>query len=182
MEQQDNDNINKELRVPTPDEKIMGLIADSIIQCSFYFNRCRGLLSPEETLSLSNNDKVIVRVGSLYDVISAQLGLVTNSKSLVYHKNPDDFDLLQEYSINLKECEQAIITADRTQNLADDFMGVRNRNNSADEINYLTRNFFYMMEDLEELFDRINRVLLRNGLLMQMSKHTDKRRKQSEVF
>jgi hypothetical protein len=65
----------------------------------------------------------------------------------------------------LRHCEQAIIIADKTKSVDDDFIVTKVDNNSGEEKNELTRNFYDMLEDLESSYEQIYLLMLTNKIV-----------------
>ena len=162
---------DKEIQFQTPADKIANMLVDSIAKCNFYLSRGRCLLTPEEEVSLSRNQKVSIQVGMLPKIIAAEQELIRNASAPIHTKainkeEPNDYTILMEYKDILKEMQKAIVKARRTRRLDDDFMIWTNPHESnAERINDLTENFDEMIEDQEDLFVLIQSMLLKNGLL-----------------
>jgi len=161
MEEQNN----KEARFQTSAEKFASLIADSLIECNRRFRICRGLLSPEQELTLSNNQQVVIQVDGLLDLINSQKELITNGRAAISHLSENDHKKLIELLRALRYFEKLYINASQNKLPADDFMQSIDSHGCYPHVNRLTENFYDMMEELEESFESISMILLKNGLL-----------------
>jgi len=179
--------INKEIQFRTPADKIAGMLVDSIAQCNFYLSRGRCLLTPEEEVSLSRNQKVSIQVGMLPKIIAAEQELIRNASAPIHtkvmdKKEPNDYTILMEYKDILKDMQRDIVKARRTRRLDDDFMIWTNPHESnAERVNDLTENFDEMIEDQEDLFVLIQSMLLKNGLLAPVAQDAPRRGKLNEL-
>lgn len=170
---------NKEVKFQTGGEKIASLIADSLIEVNRRFRICRGLLSPEQELELSQNAQVLIQINGLLDLINSQKELITNGRAAISYKSTKDHKSLMISLEALRYFEKVFIKSIKTRSREDDFMVVINRNNEMPDRNELTDNFYDMMEDLEILFEDISKVLLRNGLLTPVTQTSERRSKLS---
>lgn len=136
---------------------------------------------------IKDNDRKMYQARALNLIIAAQREMVTISRPIIFfastqkwkkkHKkdedkeeNPfekedNDYNKLIEWLNFLRLCEQAIITADKTKSLADDFMVTKTDNNSGEEKNELTENFYEMLEDLEGSYEQVYLLMLKNKIV-----------------
>lgn len=136
--------------------------------------------------NIKDNQRKLNQVRALNLIISAQREMITISRPQIYasclHKwkkknrddkqkeeNPfekqeNDYSKLIEWKDFLKHCEEAIIIAEKTPELEDDFM-VTKTNNQGEEINELTRNFYDMIDDLEGSYEQIYLLMLTNKIV-----------------
>ena len=137
--------------------------------------------------SIKDNDRKMNQARALNLIIAAQREMVTVSRPIIFftstqkwkkknrseedkEKNPfdkedNDYKKLIKWLDFLRHCGQAIITADKTKTFDDDFMVTKTDNNSGDEINELTDNFYDMVEDLESSYEQIYLLMLTNKIV-----------------
>jgi len=136
---------------------------------------------------IKDNDRKMNQARALNLIIASQREMVTYSRAMIrqrsFHKwkkknrqeqekddNPfdkeeNDYNKLIEWLNFLRNCEQSIIIADKTKSLEDDFMITKVDNNSGEEKNELTQNFYEMLEDLETSYEGINLLMLTNKII-----------------
>lgn len=136
---------------------------------------------------LSFNDRIALRFKGLNEIISAQQCILINARSIVkencrifwnkknkeeedkltnpFDEEDNDYNELSAIILFLDSCEQEIIIARKSKTFADDFMVTTTDNNSGDETNELTKNFFRMMKELEESYEAIYSILFRNKIV-----------------
>lgn len=135
---------------------------------------------------LSFNDRISLRFKGLNEIISAQQCIIINANPIVKENNmfswnkkykldeekennkfkneDNDYNELSAITMFLDECEQRIIVARRTKSFEDDF--VLEKDDNVGEITFeLTNNFFKMLKDLEESFESIYSILIRNKIV-----------------
>ena len=79
-----------------------------------------------------------------------------------FEKEDNDYNQLMYWLDFLKDCEDAIIKAERTKRLDDDFLWVKQTNDG--DINELT-NFYDMVDDLESSYEQIYLLMLTNKIV-----------------
>jgi len=136
---------------------------------------------------IKDNDRKMNQARALSLVIAAQREMITASRPIVYFgslqkwkkknrkeedmtKNPfteedNDYNKIIRWKEFLRHCEQAIIVADKTKSLADDFILEKVDNNSGDTKMELTKNFYEMLEDLESSYEQIYLLMLTNKIV-----------------
>ena len=134
---------------------------------------------------LNDNERKVNQVRALNLIISSQREMVTVSRPIIYfrslqkwkkknkkdeekEKNPfdkddNDYNRLLNWLKFLRHCEQAILTAERTKRLDDDFLIAKDTNDG--KINELTENFYHMVEDLEASYEQIYLLMLTNKIV-----------------
>lgn len=135
---------------------------------------------------LSPNQRMKLRFKGLNEIISSQQCMVTNIKAIVKNnsevqwrkKNKEDKDKLEnkfedeDNDYNelvailrfLDICEQNIIEARKTKMPDDDFI-ISRQDHTGDNVLELTKNFFEMMKELEESYEEIYSIMLRNKIV-----------------
>lgn len=135
--------------------------------------------------SLKDNQRKINQVRALNLIISAQREMVTVSRPIIFfrstqawkkkHKeekdqeeNPfekdnNDYNKLKDWLDFLTFCEEAIVNAERSKSLDDDFLVTRNMNDG--EVFFLTQNFRDMLQDLEDSYEQIYLLMLTNKIV-----------------
>jgi len=136
---------------------------------------------------IKDNDRKLNQVRALNLIIASQREMITISRPIIFFastqkwkkkyktseeiennpfdKQDNDYNRLIKWGKFLRDCEQAIITADKTRSLEDDFMITRVDNSSAEEFNELTKNFYEMLEDLESSYEQIYLLMLVNKIV-----------------
>lgn len=135
---------------------------------------------------LSFNDRISYRFKGLNEIISAQQCIITNANPIVqennkfawnkkyksdedrlenkFEKEDNDYNELSAIIIFLDECEQKIIIARRTKSFKDDFV-LEKDDNVGEVIFELSEHFFKMMKDLEESYESIYSILIKNKIV-----------------
>jgi len=134
----------------------------------------------------SPNTRRMNQVKALNYIIAAQREMITVSRPIIYfrsmqkwkksqrnvkedekvtfekHKN-DYNDMLETLEI-LRACEQDIIEADRTKRLDDDFI-LEKQDQLGEKKFELTQNFFEMLDELENSYEKIYLLMLTNKIV-----------------
>lgn len=84
-------------------------------------------------------------------------------KEIPFEKDENDYNTLIEWKNFLIHCEKAILEAEKTKRVDDDFM-VKEETNEG-EIFVLTKNFYEMIEDLETSYEQIYLLMLTNKIV-----------------
>lgn len=87
----------------------------------------------------------------------------------------NDYNKLLSWLGFLKECETALINADKTKNKDDDFLIVRQDSSDGKEIHELTPNFYEMLDDLELSYEQIYLIMLVNKIVSAGIEEDDER-------
>lgn len=98
-----------------------------------------------------------------------------------FEKLNNDYNKLIELLRFLKSCEYEIRKAQKTKRLDDDFIKVC-QEQSGESYCELTDNFYEMLSDLEETFEKISFLLLKNKLLNPLIEQGQKKLKSNELF
>lgn len=136
---------------------------------------------------IKDNDRKINQARALNLIIASQREMITHSRPIIFHRsmikwkkknkeeeeqknNPfdeeeNDYNILLEWLRFLRHCENSIIKADKTKTLEDDFIVTKTDGNSGEEKNELTENFYEMLEDLEESYEKIYLLMLTNKIV-----------------
>jgi len=144
-----------------------------------------GELVGVEIERIKDNERVMHKVRALNLIISAQREMITISRPIVFfrstqkwkkkwkkeeerEKNPfekddNDYNKLKEWLYFLRYCEKAIIDAEKTRMIKDDFVISKNTNEG--EFLELTRNFYEMLEELEGSYEQIYLLMLTNKIV-----------------
>ncbi len=134
---------------------------------------------------LKDNIRKMNQVRALNLIISSQREMITISRPIIYfrslqkwkkkykkdeerEKNPfekhdNDYNSMLWWLNFLRTCEKAILNAERTKRLDDDFLIIRNIN--GEDKFELTSNFFNMLEDLESSYEQIYLLMLTNKIV-----------------
>lgn len=144
-----------------------------------------GELINVEIEKIDHNQRKINQVRGLNLIISAQREMITVSRPIIffrstqtwkkkYKKEEDqkknkfedhenDYNKIMGWLEFLSHCAKAIIEAEKTKNLKDDFV-VKKQNNEG-EFYELTENFYEMVEDLESSYEQIYLLMLINKIV-----------------
>lgn len=136
---------------------------------------------------ISDNDRKLNQARALNLIISAQREMVTASRPIILHtsmhkwkkknrtdtekeenpfnKEENDYNKLLEWLSFLRYCGQELVAADKSITKDDDFMITITDNNSGDEMNELTQNFYDMVEELEGSYEQIYLLMLTNKIV-----------------
>jgi len=134
---------------------------------------------------IKDNDRKINQVRALNLIIAAQREMITTSRPIIWFRsmkkwekqykegkerdnNPfseykSDYKDLMEWLDILRECENAILNAEKSKTKDDDFMIVRQKTEG--DFNELTPNFYEMLEDLESTYEQIYLLMLTNKIV-----------------
>lgn len=136
---------------------------------------------------IKDNDRKMYQARALNLIIAAQREMITISRPIIFFtsmqkwkkknrkdedkdKNPfekeeNDYKSLMTWLDFLRHCEKAIIIADKTKSLEDDFIVTKINSNTGEEKNELTENFYEMLEDLEGSYEQIYLLMLKNKIV-----------------
>lgn len=134
---------------------------------------------------IDDNQRKINQVRALNLIISAQREMVTISRPIIFfrstqkwkkdykldedkiknpfHKQDNEYNKLLTWLEFLKGCENAILEAEKTKKVDDDFMIVKQTNDG--DVNVLTKNFYEMLDDLEQSYEQIYLLMLTNKIV-----------------
>jgi hypothetical protein len=134
---------------------------------------------------IDDNSRKLNQVKALNLIVSAQREMITISRPIVwfratqkwkkkynddekqlenpFEKEDNDYNKILEWLYFLRECENAILNAERTKTKDDDFMVVREK--SEGDVNELTSNFYDMVDDLESSYEQIYLLMLTNKIV-----------------
>lgn len=138
---------------------------------------------PIETIK--DNDRKMNQARALNLIIAAQREMVTISRPIInftsiqkwkkkykteaeqkenpFEKEQNDYNKLIEWLDFLRECENAILDAEKTKSIKDDFLVIKNYQDG--EFYELTRNFYEMLDDLESSYEKIYLIMLTNKIV-----------------
>ena len=134
---------------------------------------------------LKDNDRKNHQVRALNLIIASQREMVTVSRPIIFframqkwkkkykkeeereenifEKFESDYSNLMNWLDFLRGCENAILTAEKTKRIDDDFM-IRKETNDG-EVFELTKNFYDMVEDLESSYEQVYLLMLTNKIV-----------------
>lgn len=162
------------------------IILEILIRHRDAFKQARTGELPDTSMdNIRDNDRKYNQVRALNLIISAQKEMINVSRPIVFWrasklwerafkededrvKNPfdkheNDYSKIMDWSKFLRSLQEAIITADRTPELEDDFLIEKDINGQKE--NQLTENFFDMLEDLESSYEQIYLLMLINKIV-----------------
>jgi hypothetical protein len=156
--------------------------------------------------NIKDNDRKMHQARALNLIISAQREMITVSRPIIFFtstqkwkkknkedkdkaENPfkeesNDYNRLMEWLEFLRCCGDAIVEADKTKSLDDDFMVTKSDGNSGEEFNELTGNFYDMVEDLESSYEQIYLLMLTNKIVsagIEDDEEMDYKEKEAEM-
>lgn len=134
---------------------------------------------------IRDNDRTFNQVRALNLIISAQREMITISRPIVYYRSlqkwrkefrkeeeqnehpfnehKNDYNSMKEWLDFLGDCKKAILQAEKTRTLADDFIiTINSREGDKYE---LTNNFYEMLEDLESSYEQVYLLMLTNKIV-----------------
>ena len=176
-----------EIRVFNPNKEISKEITlEILIRHRDALKQARtGQLVGIEVEKLKDNDRIMHKVRALSLIIAAQREMITISRPITFFRstqkwkkkykeeseqeeNPfdkeeNDYNKLKKWLEFLGFCEQEIIKAEKTKRLDDDFV-LRKMTNEG-EVLELTKNFYSMLEELEESYEQIYLLMLTNKIV-----------------
>lgn len=134
---------------------------------------------------LNNPQIKLNQVRALNLIISSQREMVTVSRPIIFFrstqawkkkykeekhrednpfdKHDNDYNKIMEWLAFLGHCAQAIMKAEQTKSVKDDFL-VKKQNHEGDYFE-LTNNFYEMVEDLESSYEQIYLLMLTNKIV-----------------
>lgn len=134
---------------------------------------------------IDDNSRKLNQVRALNLIVAAQREMITISRPIIwfrstqkwkkkykeekeqeenpFEKEQNDYNKLMEWLGFLRECENAILVAERTKSKDDDFMIVRQKTDG--DVNELTQNFYDMVDDLESSYEQIYLLMLTNKIV-----------------
>lgn len=134
---------------------------------------------------IDDNSRKLNQVKALNLIISAQREMVTISRPIIwfrstqkwkkkykeekeqeenpFEKEQNDYNKLMEWLGFLRECENAILVAERTKRKDDDFLVIKQKTDG--DVNELTPNFYDMVDDLESSYEQIYLLMLTNKIV-----------------
>ncbi len=160
---------------------------------------------PSET-PLTPNDRMKLRFKGLNEIISSQQCIITNIKAIVknnseaqwrkknksdedksknkFEDEDNDYNELVAILKFLDFCEQKVIEARKTKMPDDDFL-IQRQAHTGDFVLELTSNFFEMMKELEESYEEIYGIMLRNKIVSSgftVDEELDDKKKEEEAM
>ena len=179
------DNTNKEIKVQTMEEKLSGLLFDSIELHTQHLRRARGLFSSPEENNAPYNYQVEFRADSIPKLITLQMEMIGLSKPTIEHK-AETKTPLEELVKRLKQILGWLRKFESSINLAVLKPGIKdhlihyNMGESGNK-SILTPKFFDLLRRLEYTFNEIYSIMLKAGLLIDTVKQNQVRSKTNEL-
>lgn len=134
---------------------------------------------------LLDNDRKNNQVRALNLIISSQREMITISRPIIFfratqkwkkkhredkqkeanpfEKEDNDYNKLLSWLNFLRQCENAILEAEKTKRVDDDFLIKKQKEQG--EVFELTKNFYDMVEDLESSYEQIYLLMLTNKIV-----------------
>ena len=184
IKEEDNNN-TKEIRIPTSNEERIASILVSAVE---NFNEFLGISLGLEKESLgdpNSNQLCFRRVNSLIKSINAlkQIIRIARPSILVTTNNEEHLGILKAIQLDLDELIRRKDLSEVTTSKADDLIISKEQNDGkyATTTFYLSKNFWDMVREVEELYECVYEVLLKNGLLTPLIKSIQRRSKLNEI-
>ena len=136
---------------------------------------------------IKDNERKMNQARALNLIIAAQREMITISRPIIYNtsmqkwrkkykeekeiiehpfeKEDNDYNKIIELLNFLKSCEQDILHAERSKSLKDDFLTTKQNATTGDETNELTENFYEMLDDLENSYEKVYLLMLINKIV-----------------
>lgn len=176
-----------EIRVFNPNKEISKeVILEVIVRNRDAFKQARtGEVAGQENNNLNTDHLRLNQVRALNLIINAQREMITISRPVIFFrstqawrkkhkededqkKNPfekedNDYNKLTKWLSFLKSCANAIVEAEKTPAIEDDFL-IKVADNEGDHYE-LTSNFYDMLEDLESSYEQIYLLMLTNKIV-----------------
>lgn len=181
-------NDEGEIRIFNPSKEISReIILEVLTRHRDVMKQARtGEVQNEINKNISDNERKFNQVRALNLIISAQREMITISRPVVYYRSlqkwkknkkneeeqmefpfeedDNDYNRMLEWLEFLKACEQDILIAERTKSLEDDFI-LENVSSDGEKIFRLTDNFFEMIGELENSYEKIYLLMLTNKIV-----------------
>ena len=152
------------------------------------FKQARTGELPNATVEdLKDNTRKMNQARALNLIIGAQREMITISRPIIYHislmkwkkkfkeeaeqkehpfeKWDCDYNKLVEWLKFLRFCENAILEAEKTASLEDDFLIIKTNGETGEKFYELTGNFYDMTDDLESSYEQIYLLMLVNKIV-----------------
>lgn len=177
-----------DIRIFNPDKEISREITlDILVRHRDALKQARtGQTPTKEFDEISDNDRKFNQVRALNLIIAAQREMINISRPILYfrsmqkwkkqhkvqkdrEKHPfsghnNDYNKIKWLLGLLKACEKDIIDAERSQTLDDDFIVEKEHHDGTKRME-LTRNFFEMLDELENSYEKIYLLMLTNKIV-----------------
>jgi len=137
--------------------------------------------------NIRDNDRKLNQARALILIISSQREMITASRPIIKYtsmqkwkkkykeeeemkNNPfenedNDYNKIMNWLDFLRQCENEILTAEKSKQLDDDFLLTKINNSTGEEVNELTTNFYDMLDDLESSYEEIYLIMLINKIV-----------------
>jgi len=203
IKEQSNDN-PKEIKIATNQEvksfdlqQELGeqLIANVLIQHRDLLRQAHSGILPEwnpytdnaviisgEKYSFPIYAKEVHQAKALLLLISNQLEVISLVRPILKFSNPEDYIIIKNTAEALRFFRGCILEANRTKSLNDDFIKVIVANGSDDHKVILTDNFYSMLEELEDSYESIYHILLKNKIISSLTEKQTKKLKAGGMF
>lgn len=134
---------------------------------------------------IDDNSRKLNQVRALNLIVAAQREMVTISRPIIwfrstqkwkktykteeeqtahpFDKEDNEYNKLLGWLDFLRNCQEAILEAERSKTKDDDFMVLRQK--SEGDVNELTQNFYDMVDDLESSYEQIYLLMLTNKIV-----------------
>ena len=135
--------------------------------------------------NITDNDRKYNQARALNLIIASQREMITLSRPLVwfrstqqwkkkykeeeeqnenpFEKHENDYNKIMDWLKFLRHCENAILDAEKTKMIEDDFIVVTDSNDG--KVVTLTNNFYEMLEDLESSYEQVFLLMLINKIV-----------------
>jgi hypothetical protein len=135
--------------------------------------------------NISDNQRKLNQVRALSLIIAAQKEMITISRPIIFFRSTKiwekkfrkdeerletpfdkfecDYKKLMEWLSILRNCQNAILEAEKSKTLDDDFMVTRQKQEG--DVNELTSNFYEMLDALESTYEQVYLLMLTNKIV-----------------
>lgn len=159
-------------------------IASILITSLENFNEFLGIslgLEKESLDDVNSNQQCFRRVNSLVKSINAlkQIVRIARPSIIVATNNKEHLEILKAIQLDLDELISKKDLSEVTTSKDDDLIISKETNDGqyATTTFYLSKNFWGMVREVEDLYENVYEVLLRNGLLTPLIKPAERRSK-----
>lgn len=171
------------------------LIVDVLLKHRDIYRQASSGIVPEWNLDLNNRvmisgkdydfpiySKAIHQEKALQLLISNQLELICLIRPILKLSKSKNHKEIMKISKHLKLFRSCIFKATQTKRLEDDFIKVFIDNHGTNNRVELTQNFYDMMEELEDTYEKIYEIIGEDEIISHLIKNASKKLKTNEIY